>query len=32
MGLVPGMKNAAPNQAIAFGVSEAKNIFLYILP
>ncbi len=31
MGLVPGMKNVAPNQAISFGVSEAKNMILYIL-
>jgi hypothetical protein len=32
MGLVPGMKNIAPNQALAFWVSEMKNIILYILP
>ena len=32
MGLVPGMKNIAPNQAIAFGASEMKNIVFYILP
>lgn len=32
MGLVPGMKNFAPNQWIAFATSEAKNLFLYVIP
>lgn len=32
MGLIPGMKNVAPNQALALGVSEMRNFILYILP